>query len=84
MARYWVENQFFDFDDSLMKELFEFVEVQMPKDGLGDVAALLRKVGFSPRPFQHPVCRELSSRCRCSSLRLRRARRWTFPSRPPK
>lgn len=42
--RYWVENQFFDFDDSLVQSVFDFIENVLPKDGWGDIANILKKI----------------------------------------
>ena len=44
LGRYWVENQFFDFDEGLVQKLFDFVDNVLPKDGWGDIANILKKI----------------------------------------
>lgn len=39
-----MENQFFDFDESLVQNLFDFIENVLPKDGWGDIAQILKKI----------------------------------------
>ena len=44
ILKYWVENQFFDFDDELVKKLHDFIECELPKDGYGDPAQRLKLI----------------------------------------
>eukprot|EP01090_Pellita_catalonica_P007974 TRINITY_DN1859_c0_g1_i1.p1 TRINITY_DN1859_c0_g1~~TRINITY_DN1859_c0_g1_i1.p1 ORF type:complete len:1124 (-),score=199.38 TRINITY_DN1859_c0_g1_i1:97-3090(-) len=43
VLKYWVEKQFFDFDDDLVEHIFEFVDKTFPNDGLEKLAMQLSR-----------------------------------------
>lgn len=50
VLQYWVGNQFFDFDDELVRKIFDFVDNTLKKDGNTELAVLLsRAIGSRVR-----------------------------------
>ena len=43
VIKYWVENQFKDFNETLVAKLFDFYDKKLAVDGHGDLARLLKK-----------------------------------------